>query len=913
MSNAIYHLSRLSFDQIEWITELKNKLCQNGIISDEDIQTAFEKVNSINTISDFLYQITSTSSVENTQTLYRFYDNVNLEGLYDRKEIVFSPELTIIYGKNGSGKTSFFKALKDAFYKPQNIKGNIYTPSTNPITAKFDFVNKDKHLIFQKKGTTTNFPGSELQTFNWEVGNQINSTLKFCDKEILDSSLYKKDTGWSIDRYKLGHYDLLREAVDKVSLKVAAKITQINRDYDANLQSLLNGLKSEKDDDIKKLIQNNLTNGQVLKSNFTLFSNYTLVDGHADKKEKIQKRATISVKELSDKIQAQNAKQVILKNIQSITAEKTHICNELNEIKGKVKRIKKLKNSLDFSKLEQYQLIFEPNKNNQSFIELIKKITETALVFGFENYPEEVDKCFYCNQNLPETNKSLIKEIHSLIDNEINSEIDKLDKELEAFRKRIEAVTEKENPIYDYKAIGDVYECLNKEKIELSKLHNQAFDCTILSMIEVEIKELKDSISSIDSLWTNNDSLFYIAQSEDKIINIEILQLEKQLLDIEKNKKKALDELNSLEDYEFCVSQKSLLLSLLTLLSESSKYNLVSNNFTNIKSKISRDKGRVETELIRQNYLQTFNANLEFFELHRRERFKRHFSNPSGQSKVEAKIQVDDNIFEVSEILSEGEAKVYSFCDWLTELEYDDNKILVFDDPVNSLDQVNIYKVVDKIIALSKKYQVIVFTHHFEFYHRLIQKSLGGSPLKKGKCELCKDDTERNQCTGFNSTSNITHKCGKYYMIEHILRPGQVVEDVMFLTLDWEQRIEVLRNNLLNGDIREADKHLRTSINNFFERFVMNDIKRQVYKNNDLIKEWRGFRQVHIDDYDILMNVHNKISGESNIHEPSPEVRTPLDVQGYIVEFNKTVRAINSIRGFENPSPPRAVEEITLN
>ncbi|REE25874.1 hypothetical protein DFQ09_102465 [Winogradskyella pacifica] len=912
MSNAIYHLSRLSFNQIEWITELKNKLCQNGIISDEDIQIAFEKINSTKTLSDFLYQITSTPSVENTQSLYRFYENVNLEGLYDGKEIVFSPELTIIYGKNGSGKTSFFKALKDAFYKPQKIKGNIYTPSTNPISAKFDFVKKEKHLVFQKKGTSTNFPGSELQTFNWNVGNQINSNLKFCDREILDSSLHKKDTGWSIDRYKLGYYDLLRDAVDKVSMKVALKIAEINGDYNANLQSLLNGLKSDKDEGIKKNIQNNLTDVRVLKSSFTLFSNYILEDGHADKKINIQKRATISVKELNDKIQAQKAKQVILKNIQSITAEKTHICIELNQIKNKVARIKKLKNSLDFSKLEQYQLIFEPSKNNQAFIELFKKITETALVFGYENYPEEVDKCFYCNQNLPETNKSLIKEIHSLIDNEINSEIDELEKVLEAFRKRINAVIEKETPIYEYNSIGDIYECLSNEKIELSNLHEQAFDCTTLSMIEVEIKELKNSISSIDSVWTNNDCLFDIAQSEEKIIQIQINQLEKQLLDIEKNKKKALEELNSLEDVEFCVSQKALLLSLLTLLSESSKYNLVSNNFTNIKSKISRDKGRVETELIRQNYLETFNSNLDFFELPRRERFSRPFSNPSGQSKVEAKIQVDSNTFEVSEILSEGEAKVYSFCDWLTELEYDDNKILVFDDPVNSLDQVNIYKVVDKIITLSKTYQVIVFTHHFEFYHRLIQKSLGGSPLKKGKCELCKNDTESNQCTGLNTTTNVTHKCGKYYMIEHILRPGQVVEDVMFLTLDWEQRIEVLRRNLLNGDIREADKHLRTSINNFFERYVMNDIKRQVYKNNDLIKEWRGFKQVHIDDYDILMDVHNKISGESTIHEPSPEVRTPLDVQGFILEFNKTVRAINNIRSFENPSPPRNVAEITF-
>jgi len=912
MSNAIYHLSRLSFDQIEWITELKNKLCQNGIISDEDIQTAFEKVNSINTISDFLYQIISTSSVENTQTLHRLYDNVNLEGLYDRKEIVFSPELTIIYGKNGSGKTSFFKALKDAFYKPQRIKGNIYTPSTNPISANFDFVNKDKHLAFQKKGSSTNFPGSELQTFNWVAGNQFNSTLKFCDREILDSSLYKKDTGWSIDRYKLGYYDLLRDAVDKVANKVTLKIDEINRNYIANINTLTNGLKSEKDDSIKKIIQNNSTNFQVLKDSFTNLTHYTLDNEHSARKVKLQKDATISVLELSNKILALKAKQVILKNIQDITSEKTNICNDITEIKGNVKRIKELRNSIDFSKLEQYQLIFEPNKNNASFIELLKKITETALVFGYENYPDEVDKCFYCNQNLPEANKSLIKEIHSLIDNEINSEIEQLEKKLEGFKKRIDVTNEKEVPQYEYYAIGEIYDYTNKNIIELDRLHINCFDCPILTIVNNEIEELKDSFTSVSSIWNDNLSLHYIAQSEDNVIDIEIKSLEKHLLDIEKNKKKALENLNTIEDYEFCVSQKNLIISLVTLLDESRKYNLVSNNFTSLKSKISRDKGRVETELIRQKYLETFNENLEFFELPRRERIKRPFSNPSGQSKVEAKIQVDDNTFEVSEILSEGEAKVYSFCDWLTELEYDDNKILVFDDPVNSLDQMNIYKVVDKIIALSKTYQVIVFTHHFEFYHRLIQKSLGSSPLKKGKCELCKNDTQSNQCKGFNSTTSITHKCGKYYMVEHILQPGQVVEDVMFLTLDWEQRIEVLRNNLLNGDIREADKHLRTSINNFFERYVMNDIKRKVYKNNDLIKEWRGFRQVHLDDYDILMNVHNKISGESTIHEPSPEVRTPLDVQGYIVEFNKTVRAINNIIGFENPSPPAAVEEITF-
>ena len=177
---------------------------------------------------------------------------------------------------------------------------------------------------------------------------------------------------------------------------------------------------------------------------------------------------------------------------------------------------------------------------------------------------------------------------------------------------------------------------------------------------------------------------------------------------------------------------------------------------------------------------------------------------------------------------------------------------------------------------------------------------------------MCSDKSEANQCTGFNDSTGTTHKCSSYYLIEHILKPGQIVEDVMFFTLGWEQRVEVLRQNLLMGNISEADKHLRTSINNFFERFVLNDVKRQVYKNNDLIKEWRGFRQLEMSDYDTLMEVHNKVSGESTLHEPSSEVRTPLDVRGYIGEFNKSIRAINSIRNFNNPSPPRQIEEITV-
>jgi hypothetical protein len=396
------------------------------------------------------------------------------------------------------------------------------------------------------------------------------------------------------------------------------------------------------------------------------------------------------------------------------------------------------------------------------------------------------------------------------------------------------------------------------------------------------------------------------------LINSKIHGIVEQINDIETIRKKAISDITKLQDTKFCFDQKIVIGEVISLLTTYWQYKTVKNQFQGLKTKVSKDKGRVEDELIRKEYLTKFDEHLKDFDLANRDKILRPFSNPDGKSKISAKIESKNRTFDLHMILSEGEAKVYSLCDWFTELEFDDNEIVIFDDPITSLDQPNIQKTVEKIISLCNDYQVIVFTHNFEFYHRLIQKSLGGSPLQKGKCEICDKLPEPDQCIGFNKKTGLIHKCGTYYQIEYILQPGFLNEEVMFLSLDWEPRLEVLRENLLKGDIKEADKHLRTTINNFFERYVLNDLKRKVYKNNDLIKEWRDIKPVNEIDYNNLMDVHNKVSGEGTIHESSPEVRTTMNVRDYIIEFNKTVRIINKIRSFNNSSPPKPIEEIIL-
>lgn len=908
MANAIEDLSRLSFDKKEWITELKNKVCQNGKLELEDIQTSFDKILSETELEDIEILSSNSTNTVVEKTILSIYENQNIGGLYDNKKIDFSPLFTLIYGKNGSGKSTYYKALKDAFHSNQNIKGNIYNDSSAESKAKFDFTKKIEHLKLQKKGTNIN--SGDIETIDWIAGTQHNSKIKFCDSEILKSSLSKKDAGWSVDRYKLGYFDILRDGVMKVEEKTTAKINSLSTSYTSNLATILNGLVSNELNSIKTYFTINQNNYELLTAKLGELISLELEANHEEKKENAKRKSTTSIIDFTTKIELLKSKITSLDKIVSFCETKSKLLYEIESIKVKITRLWLLKESLDFSKFEQYQLVFNPNENNDKFIELIKKITETALAFNYINYPNDVDKCFYCNQVLPEENLKLIQEIHSIVGNEVNTEIETLSNEIELFKTKIDRISF-EFFDFEYKSISEIYSILSKTIIDIKDVHENVLKNSDLSTLKNEVDDLNittDFIQNIELIKL----LSIIALSDKNNLKTELSIANKELEHIEQTKAKALKELNELLDIEFCFNQKELFKKTLDDLVNHSKYKIQSGFFSTYKTKISREKGNVERRLIQADYLVTFNQNLDFFELPKRDKIDRTFSNPDGKSKVDVSIKSGGDSFAINSILSEGEAKVYSFCDWLTELEYDDNNILVFDDPITSLDQVNIYKVVEKIIELCKTYQVIVFTHNFEFYHRLVQLSLGGGTIEKSKCDLCNNEIEINQCTGLNHTTNSLHKCSNYYTINSILQPGHINEEVIFLTLNWEKRFEIIKKNLLAGDLSQVDKHLRTSINDFFERFVLNDIKRKVYKNNDLIKEWREMRDIDEADYNILMDVHNKISGEGTVHEPSPEVRTTLDAQGYIIEYNKAVRAINNIRSYGNPTPPKAIEEIPI-
>ncbi|MBK9224132.1 MAG: hypothetical protein IPO23_04820 [Flavobacterium sp.] len=119
--------------------------------------------------------------------------------------------------------------------------------------------------------------------------------------------------------------------------------------------------------------------------------------------------------------------------------------------------------------------------------------------------------------------------------------------------------------------------------------------------------------------------LLFIVNSEKNNLNSELTKTQKDLELIEETKSKSLKELNELLDLEFCFNQKELLKKALENLEKVIEYRAQSSLFTNYKTKISREKGRVEERLIQTDYLQTFDENLKFFELSKHDKINRTF------------------------------------------------------------------------------------------------------------------------------------------------------------------------------------------------------------------------------------------------------------------------------------------------
>ena len=139
--------------------------------------------------------------------------------------------------------------------------------------------------------------------------------------------------------------------------------------------------------------------------------------------------------------------------------------------------------------------------------------------------------------------------------------------------------------------------------------------------------------------------------------------------------------------------------------------------FPAIKRSLTDTSKRASTEVINSRFEKLF---LEECRSLHAPKVKLDFPGREGQAR-RRKILTSEH--DLSEILSEGEQKVIALADFLSEAALNpDGSPIVLDDPVTSLDHKRLQHVVNRLVALSKTRQIIVFTHDIWFAAELLAR-----------------------------------------------------------------------------------------------------------------------------------------------------------------------------------------------
>ncbi len=609
-------------------------------------------------------------------------DPINVCALHNQGHLQFpNSGLTVIYGNNGSGKSSYSRILKKLCWSRNSnieLKKNVFTPSTSQ--QKVDF-------IIEVNGTNT--------PFQWIENSPTHSALS-------SIFVYDNDCGnvyvnnENPTQYKPIGIDLLERLIpvlNEISQKLNSEIVGNNTQkplLDQTLSTTPTGLwfanlESKTRTEIETHIQFPQTNTDRKHELFTL-------------------------------INSQNPQQ----NIQNLTSLKGRIENYIQQFK----RIEERFNEISIQEIRNLRRRYENVK--QAYDIATNELNGLNTIAGFgtnpwrtlwdaaknfansngmtddQSFPSaaSLEKCVLCQQDLDEAAQLRLQGFSRFILNDVSTQLSSIQREIE------QKITDYNNLVVSpFENFTELVQFI----VDFQNQHeafNQSVNTTKTNLINhlqngVEINVTVNSISNlIGSLLPN--------------ITIQLEQ-NNQLLN---NRNALLVEYNELVAKEFLFNQKTTILQYF----DEYKYKIwigvcQTQLSTNI---VSRKIGEfMEDQAVTLqhhefiNHLSYFNQDLSSKVLISKTR--------TTQGNTFQKCGLNGVAHTIDSILSEGEKKVIALSNFLADCTIDNRKnTIVFDDPVTSLDMDYRDLIANKIVELSRDRQIIVLTHDLSFLRLLI-------------------------------------------------------------------------------------------------------------------------------------------------------------------------------------------------
>ncbi|WP_198520107.1 AAA family ATPase [Lacinutrix sp. Bg11-31] len=618
--------------------------------------------------------------------------------LAEDQEMVFSPNITVVYGNNGVGKTGYSRVLKAQGYSFDNninILSNVHNKETSQ-SAKIDFISDGNSSSINWQGTNLQSDLNTVSVFNSDCVNiSLSNTreLLVTPKGFYLFSLIKNELVAlnSMHAQQLSRYPITLEW--KAQLKEGTQ----QKKY---LDSLTHDSDKKKFEEISIFTQENL----------------------ADLKEKEDSLKNLNKKALEANLKTNN---FILVELANIIASVKHTQSNLvktdwNKIIVYNEDLKKLAKETQ-SGIAGIAEIYGLSKfDTEQFSDFLKSADEYIKLLSKENYPNNPeDTCVYCKQSFSdEAARKLVDNYSKILNDTKQAEIVKINKLKEEIIQYVSLIKEQiefHHPVF---GISESYNIIQPQeiidfnrKVKLFKSH--IINNTVDAKLDFDI----NYVLLIDLLEKKQTEF-----SESKA------KTTKALTNLESAEAKLKKEINELNDRHILSLKKSEVVQCISNLLAIKTLNDNKNQFNTLS--LSAKTTQARDELVAQDFQDKFLAELIGFR-------KQHlgvnisFFSQQGNSKIRQNVASHD----INMVLSEGEQKTIALCEFLTELQLDATIApVVFDDPVSSLDHNIMQDVAKRLVDLSKERQVVIFTHNVIFYNSFF--GLEKHALYKDKVEF---------------------------------------------------------------------------------------------------------------------------------------------------------------------------------
>ncbi|OHX65399.1 AAA family ATPase [Flammeovirga pacifica] len=851
-----------------------DRLIRNNELSDNDISELKEICKVDYGLSDFdfdevdfddLRDFANNATSSDDIILSKISNVNNINALSKTSELKFASNgLTLVYGDNGSGKSSYVSILKHAC----NTRGN--KPKINDNLYDSTCYGQDKKTDIEYTVDGTNF-----------------NTVNLINEVVNDSVLKSIDV---FDTFSANHYI---EGEDEIAfipqgLSIVEKLAVCIKKVENELNAEFSNPALEKFDHTLLEVSDCSTAKTFLDN---LNSETTLNELRAESIWNATKNSRIE--ELTnqiDKLKATDPKKILKENKDKIkrfevlldkfqTLENNLTGEKLEDLKQKINILsitsKALKESSDraFSELpiegvgnSSWKLLWESARK------FYNESTET------EDFPKVNgdSNCPLCFQDLGEDAKSRFNAFEDFVKNDIQKTFDeasdKFDLEFEnlnnqdfSFEEQKPTTIELDELIDEYSKNQSQYlELLSKQKDYLIGLFNSKKSVESINSIEIENTPKTQIQNLIKNLKEANEKLEVQSIGEDlKPLNKELNQLnsEKKIFDFKPKLGREIYRQKKIKLLNKCISKCN----------------------TRMITKLSND---LTTKYISQNLKQNFKLELTKLGF---KNIKIETETKGQRGKQYYYLRLDEqnaNGIALKDILSEGEHRCISLATFLSELSISEHKsAVIFDDPVSSLDHKWRNKISKRIAEEALERQVIVFTHDITFLLMIEEHS------KKLNCPL--------------EVKSLTRKKTE---------TGIIATNPPWDTLSVKKRIGVLKNGLVDLKLTEKKQteeiykegvklfygKLRETWERFIEEILLNKVV-QRFGREIQTQRIKVLTDLTDDDYSLIEENMKKCSTYMTGHDSSgalienipdcDEVEIDLKaLEDYLVEMRKRKR-----------------------